>query len=83
MGQPGAGDTASAMRESIAHEQGTGGTETSHVPRGAESIPGVVANETGRAETCCLPKPAGVGQWGLDGPAGRTAVRRLSQKPGP
>jgi hypothetical protein len=29
--------------------EGTGGTETSHVPRGTESIPVVVASEPGGA----------------------------------
>jgi len=29
--------------------EGTGGTETSHVPRGTESIPVVVASEPGEA----------------------------------
>jgi hypothetical protein len=54
MGQPGAGDAASSLDEHIVQAKGTGGTETSHVPRGEESIPGVVANETGAAETVIL-----------------------------
>ena len=41
--------------------EGTGGTETSHVPRGKERIPRVVASESGGAQTathvlgCCRP----------------------------
>jgi hypothetical protein len=81
MGQPGAGDAASRRGEHIASTEGTGGTETSHVPRGEESIPGVVANETGAAETGHLSKPAGVGCAGLDGPLGPTAVGPASEKP--
>ena len=34
-------------RKSLA--EGTGGTETSHVPRGTDSIPVVAASEPGRA----------------------------------
>jgi hypothetical protein len=32
MGQPGAGNAASSIGESIAYEKGTGGTETSQYP---------------------------------------------------
>jgi hypothetical protein len=32
--------------------EGTGGTETSHVPRGTERIPVVAASEPGGAQTC-------------------------------
>src|SRR5687767_8634691 len=35
--------------------EGTGGTETSHVPRGTESIPVVVASEPGVAQTDGVP----------------------------
>lgn len=81
MGQPGAGDAAPPMGEHIAHVEGTGGTETSHVPRGTETIPGVVANETGAAETAAPAKPAGVGRAGLDGPPDGVAGPSASQKP--
>ena len=37
--------------------EGTGGTETSHVPRGTESIPVVAASEPGAAQT------ANVSSW--------------------
>jgi len=33
------------------HVEGTGGTETSHVPRGTDSIPVVAASEPGFAQT--------------------------------
>ena len=47
-------------RESIAREEGTRGTETSKYPeeRKENSIPLVVANETGTAQT------ASYGKWG-------------------
>ena len=34
--------------------EGTGGTETSHVPRGTESTPVVAASEPGHAQTCAV-----------------------------
>ena len=34
--------------------EGTGGTETSHVPRGTESTPVVAASEPGKAQTCAV-----------------------------
>jgi hypothetical protein len=74
MGQPGAGDAASRLAEHIGQREGTGGTETSHVPRGRESIPGVVANETGAAQTVIL--RLACRRW--DGGVGRTIGRRGS-----
>jgi hypothetical protein len=44
---------------------GTGGTETSHVPRGTDRIPVVVASEPGDAQTIVVFKPAGVAAMGL------------------
>ncbi len=49
MGQPGSRDGLSPTAEHIGGEEGTGGTETSHVPRGKESIPVVAASELGTA----------------------------------
>ena len=36
-------------REHIERREGTGGTETSHVPRGTDTIPVVAASEPGAA----------------------------------
>ena len=49
MGQPTPFHHGVPMVEHIDHVEGTGGTETSHVPRGTEIIPVVVANEPGTA----------------------------------
>ena len=48
-----------------ARTEGTGGTETSHVPRGTEIIPVVVASEPGAAQTVAVFKPAGLAVTGL------------------
>ena len=45
--------TANAV---TARAEGTGGTEPSHVPRGEESIPVVVASEPGDAQTDGVPR---------------------------
>jgi hypothetical protein len=55
--------------------EGTGGTETSHVPRGTDSIPVVAASEPGLAQTACVLKPAGVAHVGLEAAPGRAAAR--------
>jgi len=49
MGQPTGFHHPVPPPEYIGRWEGTGGTETSHVPRGRESIPVVVANEPGAA----------------------------------
>jgi hypothetical protein len=36
-------------------DEGTGGTETSHVPRGTDIIPVVAASEPGAAQTAAVP----------------------------
>jgi hypothetical protein len=59
---------------------GTGGTETSHVPRGTDSIPVVVASEPGNAQTVVVFKPAGVAATGLEDRSGRAAVRQVRHK---
>ena len=53
MGKPGGSHVPSSMNESIVHEKGTRGTETSKYPEEKKetSIPGVAASETGRAQT--------------------------------
>ena len=53
MGKPGGGNAPSPMSESIAHEEGTRGTETSKYPEEEKetSIPSVAASERGRAQT--------------------------------
>ena len=62
MGQPTAGRAAVPRAECIGRAEGTGGTETSQYPEDEEStsarpsdwpceIPGVVASETGAAQT--------------------------------
>ena len=53
MGKPGGGNAPSPMDESIVHEEGTRGSETSKYPeeKKENSIPLVVASETGRGQT--------------------------------
>ena len=45
--------------------EGTGGTETSHVPRGKERIPVVAASEPGRAQTRSASEAAAAADVGL------------------
>ena len=56
MGEPGWGNAQSPMNESIVHEEGTRGSETSKYPeeKKENSIPLVVASEEGRGQTECL-----------------------------
>ena len=53
MGKPGQGNAWSPMNESIVHEEGTRGSETSKYPeeKKENSIPLVVASEEGRGQT--------------------------------
>ena len=53
MGEPGCGNAQSSMNESIVHEKGTRGSETSKYPEEKKetSIPLVVASEEGRGQT--------------------------------
>ena len=54
--------------------EGTGGTETSHVPRGKERIPVVAASEPGGAQTISASEAAaaaGVGLNVMTGDVGR------------
>ena len=53
MGEPGGSDVPSSMNESIVHEKGTRGSETSKYPeeKKENSIPLVVASEEGRGQT--------------------------------
>ena len=53
MGEPGRGKARSPMNESIVHEEGTRGTETSKYPeeKKEKSIPAVAASEEGRGQT--------------------------------
>ena len=53
MGEPGGSNVPSSMSESIAHEKGTRGTETSKYPeeKKENSISLVVASEEGRGQT--------------------------------
>ena len=61
MGEPGCGNAQSPMNESIVHEEGTRGSETSKYPeeKKENSIPLVVASEEGRGQTGGL-RTAGV-----------------------
>ena len=56
MGEPGRGNARSPMNESIVHEEGTRGSETSKYPeeKKENSISLVVASEEGRGQTECL-----------------------------
>ena len=53
MGKPGGSHVPSSMNESIVHEKGTRGTETSKYPeeKKEKSIPIVAASEEGRGQT--------------------------------
>ena len=53
MGKPGGSNVPSSVNESIVHEKGTRGTETSKYPeeKKERSIPKVAASEIGRAQT--------------------------------
>ena len=59
MGKPGQGNAWSPMNESIVHEEGTRGSETSKYPeeKKENSIPLVVASEEGRGQTRGLRTP--------------------------
>ena len=59
MGEPGWGNAQSPMDESIVHEEGTRGSETSKYPeeKKENSIPLVVASEEGRGQTRGLRTP--------------------------
>ena len=56
MGEPGQGNAWSPMNESIVHEEGTRGSETSKYPeeKKENSIPSVVASEEGLGQTAGL-----------------------------
>ena len=56
MGKPGGSHVPSSMNESIVHEKGTRGTETSKYPeeKKEKSILLVAASEEGRGQTDCL-----------------------------
>ena len=56
MGKPGGSHVPSSMNESIVHEKGTRGTETSKYPeeKKEKSILLVAASEGGRGQTDCL-----------------------------
>ena len=59
MGEPGRGNARSPMNESIVHEEGTRGSETSKYPeeKKENSISLVVASEEGRGQTRGLRTP--------------------------
>ena len=62
--------------------EGTGGTETSHVPRGTERIPVVAASEPGGAQTTPAYEAtaaAGVGLNEMVGRGGRPVVTKLGE----
>ena len=60
MGQP-----VRVMPDTRPSREGTGGTETSHVPRGTEKIPVVAASEPGGAETTPAHEAAAAAGVGL------------------
>ena len=63
MGKPGGSNVPSPMTESIGHEEGTRGSETSKYPeeKKENSIPLVVASEEGRGQTRGLRTPGVAG----------------------
>ncbi len=80
MGKPTAGNAAVPMTESIGHVERTEGSETSQYleEKKAIAIPGVVASETGAAQT------AGGNSVGVEGPhLGPVLCRRAVWKGGP
>jgi hypothetical protein len=63
--------------------EGTGGTETSHVPRGTERIPVVAASEPGGAQTLSAHEAAAAADGGLNetrGGPGRGLVGRHTRR---
>ena len=64
MGEPGCGNAQSPMNESIVHEEGTRGSETSKYPeeKKENSISLVVASEEGRGQTVSLRTPGVAGR---------------------
>ena len=66
MGKPGRGNARSLPDESIVWVEGTRGSETSKYPeeKKENSIPLVVASETGRGQTNCL-RTVGVEDVGI------------------
>jgi hypothetical protein len=63
-------------------QEGTGGTETSHVPRGTERIPVVAASEPGGAQTTPAYEAAAAAGVGLNEMlrrTGRDVVRTLDE----
>ena len=70
--------------ERIGRVAGTGGTETSHVPRGRERMRGVAASETRGAQTAVAEWPAGLCDGGVGRPRWRPGrSRRRVTKPTP
>ena len=69
MGKPGQGNAWSPMNESIVHEEGTRGSETSKYPeeKKENSIPLVVASEEGRGQTRGLRTPGVAGRQEEEG----------------
>jgi hypothetical protein len=66
----------------VSAQEGTGGTETSHVPRGTERIPVVAASEPGGAQTTPAYEAtaaAGVGLNEMVGRGGRPVVTSLCE----
>ena len=64
--------------------EGTGGTETSHVPRGKERIPVVAASEPGGAQTISAYEAAaaaGVGLNAMPGGSSRVLARSCLLEP--
>ena len=81
MGQPDGGDTLSPPAEHIGWREASGGTETSHVPRRKERIPGVAASETGGAQTVGVVQAAADALAGLNGSPDGVADPSQSKKP--
>ena len=50
--------------QDLRKQEGTGGTETSHVPRGSKRTPVVVASEPGQAQTSCVSSRQALRRWG-------------------
>ncbi len=62
--------------------EGTGGTETSHVPRGTERIPVVAASEPGGAQTTLAVQAAADASVGLDAMSGGLGRALAPTQPG-
>ena len=82
MGKPGGSNVPSSVNESIVHEKGTRGTETSKYPEEKKetSISSVAASESERAQTIRLRLDGVVGQQNVRGNLGEEFWKGLPKR---